>query len=87
MAVKWERVFFFFQKAVEWLGFRISNKGVKLLVGKSDSIKNLTNPMNISELRLFFCSIKQYMKFVPNLSTLSAPLHPLLNKKISQPME
>ena len=76
---------FFFQKDIEWLGFRISNKGVKLLVGKSDSIKNLTNPMNISELRSFFGSIKQYMKFVPNLSTLSSPLHPLLNKKSVYP--
>ena len=80
MAVKWEKCAFF-QKEIEWLGFKISNSGVKSLVGKSDSIKNLPNPKNISELRSIFGSINQYMKFVPNLSSLSSPLRPLLEKK------
>ena len=80
MALKWEKCAFF-QKETEWLGFKISNLGVKPLVGKSDSIKNFPNPKNISELRSFFGSINQYMKFVPNLSTLSSPLLPLLTKK------
>ena len=73
MAVKWEKCAFF-QKKIEWLGFKIPNSGAKLLVGKSDSIKSLANPKNISELRSFFASINQYMKFVPNLSSLSSPL-------------
>ena len=81
MAVKLEKCAFF-QKKIEWLGFNISNSGVKLLVGKSDSIKKLPNPKNISELRCFFGSINQYMKFVPNLSSLSSPLRPLLVKKL-----
>ena len=80
MAVKWEKCAFF-QKEIQWLGFKISNSGVKPLVGKSDSIKNLPNPKNLSELRSSFGSINQYMKFVPNLSFLSSPLRPLLLKK------
>ena len=75
MAVKCEKCAFF-QKAIEWLGFKISNSGVKPLVGNSDSIKSLPNPKNISKLRSFFGSINQYMKFVPNLLTLSCPLRP-----------
>ena len=86
MAVKWEKCAFF-QKEIEWLGFKISNSGVKPLVGTSDSIKSLPNPKRISELSSFFGSINQYMKFVPNLSTLSSPLRPLLVKIISLPME
>ena len=70
-----------FPKKIEWLGFKILNSGMKPLVGKSDSIKNLPNPKNISELRSFFGSINQYIKFVPNLSYLSSPLRPLLVKK------
>ena len=62
-------------------GFKISQSGVKPLMGKSDSIKNLLNPKNISELRSFFGSINENMKFVPNLSTLSSLLRPLLVKK------
>ena len=77
MAVKWEKCAFF-QKEIEWLGFKTSNLGVKPLVGKSNSIKSLPNPKNIFELRSFSGSINQYVKFVPNLSSLSSPLRPLL---------
>ena len=66
---------------IEWLVFKISGEGVRPLVSKADAIKNLPILKNISELRPFFCSINQYVKFIPNLSTLSSPLHPLLNKK------
>ena len=44
--------------------------------------KSLLNPKNISELSSFFVSINRYMKFVPNLSTLSSALRHLSNKKI-----
>ena len=80
MEVKWEKCAFF-QKEIEWLGFKISKSGVKPLVGKSDSIKSLPNPKNISKLRSFFGSINQFMKFVPNFLTLSSPLRPLLVTK------
>ena len=75
----------FFKSDIEWLGLnglvQISGDGVRPLVGKTDAIKNLPIPKNISELCSFFGSINQYVKFVPNLSTLSSPLRPLLNKK------
>ena len=73
MAVKWGKCAFF-KSDIEWLGFKISGDGVRPLVGKAGAIKNLPAPKNISELRSFFCSINQYVKFVPNLSTLSSPL-------------
>ena len=69
------------QSDIEWLGFKIFGDRVRPLVGKADAIKNLPTPKNISELRSFFGSINQYVKFVPNLSTLISPLRPLLNKK------
>ena len=80
MAVKWGKCAFF-KSDIEWLGFKISGDGVRPLVGKADAIKSLPIPKNISELRSFFGSINQYVNFVPNLSTLSSPLRPLLNKK------
>ena len=79
MKVKCEKCAFF-QKEIEWLGFKLSHSGVKPLVGKTDSIKNLPNFKSISELRSFFGSTNQYMKLVPNLSTPSSPLRPLLVK-------
>ena len=79
MAVKWGKCAFF-KPDFEWLGFKISGDGVRPLVGKADAIKNLPTPKNISELCSFFGSINQYVKFFPNLSTLSSPLRTLLNK-------
>ena len=81
LAVKWGKCAFF-NSEIKWLGFKISGEGVRPLVGKADAIKNLPIPKNISELRSFFGSVNQYGKFVSNLSTLSSPLRPLLNKNL-----
>ena len=48
---------------------------------KTKAIKDLPIPKNLKELRSFFGSINQYIKFVPNLASLGSPLRPLLNKK------
>ena len=69
-----------FKSEIEWLGLKISREGVRPLVGIADAIKSLPIPKIISELRTFFGSINQYVKVVPNLSTLSSPLRPILNK-------
>ena len=81
MAVKWGKCAFFEIKNRK-LGFKISADGVRPLVGKADAMKKLPIPKNICELRSFFGSINQYVKFVPNLLTLSSPLRPLLIKKL-----
>ena len=72
----------FFQSEIEWLGFEISEQEERPMIGKADAHKALPVPKNISELQFFFGSINEYRKFVPNISTLSSPLRPLLNKKI-----
>ena len=79
-AVKWSKCKFF-QKEIEWLGFKISKSGITPLFDKSKAIKDLPIPKNLKELRSFFGSINQYIKFVPNLASLGSPLRPLLNKK------
>ena len=79
-AVKWSKCKFF-QKEKEWLGFKISKSGITPFFDKSKAIKDLPIPKNLKELRSFFGSINQYIKFVPNLASLGSPLRPLLNKK------
>ena len=73
----------FFQKENEWLGFKISKTGIIPLFDKSKAIKDLPVPMNLKELRSFFGSLNQYVKFFPNLPSLESPLRPLLKKKSS----
>ena len=71
----------FFQKEIEWLGFKTSKTGIIPLFDKSKAINGLPVPKNLKELRSFFGSINQYIKFLPNLASLGSPLRPLLNKK------
>ena len=71
----------FLQKKVEWLEIKVTEAGVRPLVGKADAIKNLQIPKKkVSEIRSIFVSINHYINFVPNLSLFSPPLRPLLNK-------
>ena len=79
-AVKWSKCKFF-QKKIEWLGFKISKSGIAPLFDKTKAIKDIPIPKNLKELRSFFGSTNQYIKFVPNLASLGSPLRPLLNKK------
>ena len=79
-AVKWSK-YKFFQKEIEWLGFKISKSGITPLFDKSKAIKDLPIPKNLKELRSFFGSTNQLIKFDPNLASLGSPLRPLFNKK------
>ena len=79
-AVKWLKCKFF-QKEKEWLGFKISKSGIASLIDKTKAIKQIPTPKNLKELRSFFGSTNQYIKFVPSLASLESALRPLLNKK------
>ena len=48
---------------------------------KSKAIKHLPIPKILKELKSFFGSLNQNIKFVPNLASLGSPHRPLLNKK------
>ena len=71
----------FFQKESEWLGFKISKSRITPLIDKTKAIKDIPIPKNLKELRSFFGSTNQYIKFLPNLASLGSPLRPFLNKK------
>ena len=79
-AVKWLKCKFF-QKEIEWLGFKISKSGIAPLIDKTKAIKDIPFPKNLIELRSIFGSTNQYIKFVPNLASLGSPSRPFLNKK------
>ena len=79
-AVKWPKCKFF-QKEIEWLGFKISKSGIDPKIDKTKAIKDIPIPKNLKELRSFSGSTNQYIKFVPNLASLGSLLKSLLNKK------
>ena len=68
---------------VEYLGHQISQKGLHPTKEKVRAIVEAPAPKNITQLKSFLGMLNYYSKFLPNLSTLLAPLYKLLHKKMS----
>ena len=66
---------------VEFLGHKISSKGVFPKEDKLDSIANLKQPKNLRELRGLLGTLGFYQTFVPNFATLARPMSKLLSAK------
>ncbi len=56
---------------VEWLGFMVSEKGLRPNVEKLEILKNLKSPKNKDELKSFLGTINYWRKFRPNHSKLA----------------
>lgn len=68
---------------VTYLGHRILAQGLSPLEEKVRAIKEAPNPKNVAELRSFLGLVNYYGKFLPDLSTVLAPLYQLLHKDSS----
>ena len=66
--------------SVEFLGHRVSAKGIQLTRKKVEAIRDAPEPTDVSQLKSFLGAINYYGKFLPDLSTLLAPLYQLLQK-------
>ena len=66
---------------VEYLGHKISEKGLQPTTQKVRAIVEAPQPTNVSQLKSFLGMLNYYGKFLPNLSTCLAPLYALLQKK------
>ena len=70
----------FAKDKVEWLGQKITQKGITPLSNKTDAIGKLSAPSDLKKLRSFMGSVHHLGKLIPNLSQLCDPLRPLLRK-------
>ncbi|XP_062709152.1 uncharacterized protein K02A2.6-like [Aedes albopictus] len=70
----------FGRQEVSFMGHRLSSEGISPAEEKVDAIRRCRNPETIEELRSFLGLINYLGKFIPNLSTLTAPLRELLHK-------
>lgn len=68
------------QPQVTYLGHKVSKEGIQPMDDKVEAITNAPSPTNVSELKSYLGLINYYQKFPPNLSSLLAPLHRLLQK-------
>ena len=70
----------FLLSSVEYLGHKISAKGLQPTEEKVRAIKEAPPPSNVSQLRSFIGLVNYYGKFLPNLANTLAPLYSLLQK-------
>ena len=79
--MRWKRdKCFFMMSQVHYLGHTVSSKGIQPTQEKVRAIRDAPAPTNIHQLKSFLGLINFYTKFLPNLSTVLAPLYVLLQK-------
>ena len=71
---------FFLLPSVEYLGHVISAEGIRPSTEKTRATSNAPAPQNVTQLRSFLGLLNYYGKFLPNLSSVLAPLYTLLQK-------
>lgn len=71
----------FFNTEVNYLGHRITDKGILPDASKYETIKNYPIPENADEVRRFVAFCNYYRKFVPHFATIADPLNQLLKKR------
>jgi len=68
--------------SVEYLGHKISDKGIQPMGEKIRAIVRAPAPNNVSQLKAFLGMLNYYAKFLPNISSRLAPLYRLLQKRV-----
>lgn len=73
----------FFRKEIDFLGYTVSEKGVKPSPSKLDTIKNFPEPDHVRSLRSFLGLVNYYRHLIPDFADIVLPLTELarLNQK------
>ena len=66
---------------VTYLGHRITSDGIYPLEEKVKAIQDAPRPTNLNELQAFLGMLNYYSCYIPNVTSILAPLHKLLVKE------
>ena len=72
----------FMVPSVDYLGYVIDAQGLHPHPDKVVAIQQAPTPLNVTQLKSYLGLLSYYGKFLPNLSTLLAPLYKLLGKDV-----
>lgn len=72
----------FGKKQIEYLGHVLNSQGIHPSPDKVKAIKEAPAPTSVKELRAFLGLVNYYGRFMPNQSTVLAPLYRLLKDQI-----
>ena len=72
----------FFQKAVGFLGHRVSKEGVATDPNKIEKVRSWPTPQNLTETKSFLGLCAYYKNFIPSYSEIAHPLNRLSQKGV-----
>lgn len=72
----------FLKQEINYLGYVISNEGVKMDKSKVNAIMSMQEPKNPKQLKSFLGMAGFYRRFIPNFGIIANPLHRLLRKDV-----
>ena len=72
----------FMVPSVEYLGYLIDAKGLHPTSEKIQAVKEAPSPKSVQELKAYLGLLTYYGDFLPNMSTVLAPLYRLLRKDV-----
>ena len=72
----------FMVSSVSFLGHRVDGDGLHPLSDKVEAVLKAPAPQNLRELKSYLGLLSYYSKFLPNLSSVLAPLYRLLRKDV-----
>ncbi|XP_067894218.1 uncharacterized protein [Heterodontus francisci] len=67
---------------IVYLGLKINDKGLQPVKEKTEAIVNAPKSRDVLELRSFQGIVQYYLRFLPELATVLAPLQELLKKDV-----
>ena len=67
-------------REVVYLGWRLSEAGLRPVKVKTTAVTAAPDPRNVQELRSLIGSVSYYQRLLPDLATVLAPLYALLKK-------
>ena len=70
------------QTSIDYLGYVVTDTGIKADTSKVDSIKAIETPQNVRQLRRFLGMASYYRNFIQHFATTAKPLTELTSKKI-----
>ncbi|VDL82659.1 unnamed protein product [Nippostrongylus brasiliensis] len=73
----------FLKEQMEFLSHVVDAQGVRPSPKKIQAMVNMPEPKNLKEVESFIGMVQYYGKFIPNLSTIAAPLNELRKKGAS----
>lgn len=70
----------FFQDNIQYLGYKISKKGLEIDQTKTKCIQNYPAPRNLKELQRFLGFVNFYRKYIYDFGKIASPLYKLCKK-------